>query len=149
MDNVGPEIRSRMMSAVRRSGTRIEHQIRRDLHGRGFRFRVDVRGLPGRPDLALRKYNAVVFVHGCFWHGHDCRLFRLPATRQDFWSQKLASNRLRDEGSVRRLQELGWRIAVVWECALRGVHQSDVGCVLQALAGWLKSDSAYLELRGS
>lgn len=149
MDNVGPETRSRMMSAVRRSGTKIEHQIRRDLHARGFRFRVDVRELPGRPDLALRKHNAVIFVHGCFWHGHDCRLFRLPATRQDFWRTKLAANRQRDVGSIRRLHQLGWRIAIVWECALRGVRQADVGGVLQSLSGWIQSESAYLELRGS
>lgn len=111
------------MSRIRGSDTRIELLVRRALHARGFRFRLGGGGLPGRPDLVLPRYRTVVFVHGCFWHAHDCPLFRLPKTRIEFWRIKMESNRSRDTRALRDLEKLGWHPLVVWECSLRGVDE--------------------------
>ncbi|GER23584.1 very short patch repair endonuclease [Zafaria cholistanensis] len=119
-DKITPEARSRNMAAVRSTNTKIEVAIRRSLHSRGFRYRVNVKQLPGKPDIVLPRYQAVIMVHGCFWHGHDCPLFRWPKTRQEFWEEKIGGNQARDERVVKQLTEAGWRIATVWECALRG-----------------------------
>ena len=91
--------------------------IRRGLHARGFRYRLHERRLPGRPDLILPKYHAVIFVNGCFWHGHECALFKWPKTREEFWREKIGSNIARDKASSEALNGAGWRIAVVWERA--------------------------------
>lgn len=119
-DVLTPEQRQLNMSRIRGRDTKPEMLIRRGLHARGFRYRLQDRKLPGRPDLVFPRYHAVVFVHGCFWHGHDCPMFKLPATRQEFWITKIASNRARDARATAALLELGWRIANVWECSLRG-----------------------------
>jgi DNA mismatch endonuclease (patch repair protein) len=148
MDTVDPHVRSRMMSAVRRTDTKIELKVRRSLHALGFRYRKDVAGLPGRPDIALRKYGAVVFVHGCFWHGHDCRLFRLPSTRTDFWKSKITANRRRDEAAVQCLRSLGWRVAIVWECAVRGASEEQIARIARSMANWLTSSNDHFQLRG-
>ena len=108
------------MSRVRAKNTRPELAVRRLLHNAGFRYRLHRLDLPGRPDVALPRYRAAVFVHGCFWHGHDCSLFRVPATRTEFWSAKIEANRRRDASVVTALAEAGWRSLWVWECALRG-----------------------------
>lgn len=148
MDIVEPEIRSRMMSAVRRSDTKIELRIRKALHALGFRYRTDVPGLPGRPDIVLRKYGAVVFVHGCFWHGHDCRLFRMPATRTEFWAAKLDANRERDQAAVHDLRKLGWRVALVWECSIRDAADVQISRVISVLTAWLATTKPHLQIRG-
>ncbi|MCE7032870.1 very short patch repair endonuclease [Lysobacter sp. GX 14042] len=120
MDIVKKDVRSRMMSGIRGKDTKPELVVRRYLHGRGFRFRLHERRLPGRPDLVLAKWGAVVFVHGCFWHGHeDCRYFRVPATRTEFWVGKIRGNAKRDAENERKLLEMGWRVIVIWECAIR------------------------------
>src|SRR5689334_13526787 len=95
-----PEARSRNMRAVRDRNTKPETIVRKMLHSRGFRYRLHVRTLPGTPDLVLPKYRAVIFVHGCFWHGHDCYLFRMPTSRRDFWEAKIGSNKRRDAQSL-------------------------------------------------
>ena len=95
-DIVDEQTRSRMMAGIRSRNTRPELIVRKGLHARGFRYRLHARGLVGRPDMVFRKYGAVIFVHGCFWHGHDCSLFRLPGTRSDFWQKKIGRNRERD-----------------------------------------------------
>lgn len=119
-DIVPISVRSRMMSSIRGRNTKPELIVRRFLHGKGFRFRLSKRGLPGKPDLALPRRNAVVFVHGCFWHGHrGCRYAKVPSTRTEFWRGKIDANRARDERVLDNLQLLGWRVAVVWECALK------------------------------
>lgn len=135
------------MAGIRNRDTKPEMQVRRRLHRLGFRYRLHVPDLPGRPDLVLARYRAVIFVNGCFWHGHDCHLFKWPTTRRDFWAAKLAANRTRDHQTLATLRELGWRTAIVWECALRGADRDLDGVVLQ-LANWLTSDSTELELRG-
>lgn len=119
-DRVAPTIRSRMMASIRSRDTKPEMMVRRFLHGRGFRYSLTRKDLPGRPDLVLPRYNAAIFVHGCFWHGHaGCRFATMPATRSDFWRAKLSANAARDERVETELQKLGWRVAVVWECSLR------------------------------
>jgi DNA mismatch endonuclease (patch repair protein) len=120
MDTVPPEVRSRIMAAIRGKNTRPELAVRRLLHAMGFRFRLHVRGMPGTPDIVLPRHGLVVFVHGCFWHRHTgCRGGRVPASNQGFWGPKLAGNVARDRANQRALRRLGWRVAVVWECRVR------------------------------
>ena len=142
-DIVPAAVRSRMMASIRGKDTKPEILVRRYLHGRGFRYSLARRDLPGRPDLVLARYNAVVFVHGCFWHGHaGCRFATMPATRRDFWKAKLTANASRDERVERELQSAGWRVAVVWECALR---QKPSGA-LRSLERFLLSNSSAIQI---
>jgi DNA mismatch endonuclease (patch repair protein) len=118
-DPLTREERSELMSRIRGRDTTPEILVRSALHRAGFRFRLYGRGLPGRPDIVLPKYGAVIFVHGCFWHRHGCRLATEPRTRRDFWQAKFAANVARDKRHARALRTLGWRVLTVWECALR------------------------------
>jgi DNA mismatch endonuclease (patch repair protein) len=125
VDVVSPEIRSRMMSGIRGRNTCPELLVRSHLHRKGLRFSLAPKSLPGRPDVVLPKWGAVVLVHGCFWHGHaGCKYFRLPSTRPEFWKEKLFKNVERDSRVVALLKERGWRIAVVWECSLRNNREA-------------------------
>ncbi len=114
-----PEVRAKNMRAIRSKNSKPELQIRRGLHASGIRFRLHDKKLPGSPDLVLRKYKTVIFVHGCFWHGHDCKYFKLPMTRTEFWQLKIQANRQRDSVAIKQLGTDGWNVIVVWECALR------------------------------
>lgn len=119
VDVVDPTTRSRMMSNITGRNTEPELLVRKFLFREGFRFRVHVKTLPGRPDIVLPKYKAIVLVHGCFWHRHEgCKLAASPKTRPEFWSNKLEQNVLRDKYNEAALQELGWRVIVAWECRL-------------------------------
>lgn len=142
---MNPEKRSRLMSRVRGRDTKPELTVRRYLHAHGLRYRLHDRKLVGRPDLVFHSRRVVVFVHGCFWHGHDkCPYYKLPATRVDFWAAKIAENRARDAKTVDALIVTGWRVAVVWACALRG----DVANVaLPRLERFIRSDEASCEIR--
>lgn len=120
MDVLTPEQRRLNMSRIRGKDTAPEMVIRRALHARGFRYRLHDKRLPGKPDLVFPKHRAVIFIHGCFWHGHDCHLFKWPATRREFWREKIERNRGRDEGTDQALRSLGWRTLVIWECNLKG-----------------------------
>lgn len=136
------------MAAIRGADTRPEMTIRKALHARGFRYRLHAKELPGKPDLILPKYRAAVFVHGCFWHGHDCALFRWPRTREAFWRDKIGRNQTRD-GDVRcQLEADGWRVATVWECALKGRGRIPLPDVIDSLSGWLSSDAKELSIEG-
>jgi|TARA_A100001391_G_scaffold200732_2_gene185946 DNA mismatch endonuclease, patch repair protein len=148
-DIVSPRKRSEMMAGIRAKNTKPEMFVRKALHARGFRFRLHNKKLPGKPDLVLPKYRAVIFVHGCFWHGHDCNLFRLPSTRRDWWLNKINANRARDSRVESELAKLGWRWAIVWECALRGKFRLETGDVTEALAVWLFGSMENLELKGN
>lgn len=149
VDVLTPEQRRLNMSRIRGRDTRPEMVIRRGLHSLGFRYRLQERTLPGRPDLAFPRYRAVIFVHGCFWHGHDCPLFKLPATRREFWKEKIAANRARDERAEIALLELDWRVATVWECSLKGPTKVGEGNVLQQCRAFLHSSSiARTVIRG-
>ncbi|WP_227421499.1 very short patch repair endonuclease [Pacificispira spongiicola] len=152
-DIVDAATRSRMMAGIRGKDTKPEMIVRRGLHRRGFRFRLHDRSLPGRPDLILPRYHVAIFVHGCFWHGHDCPLFRWPRTREDFWRDKIGRNRERDRNAAERLQEAGWRILTIWECAFRGKTDADHDATLNRAADWIANGAtgeAILrgELRG-
>lgn len=139
MDVHTPAQRSHNMSRVRGRDTKPEMLLRRGLHAAGLRYRLHVRDLPGRPDMAFPARRAVVLVHGCFWHGHGCPLFHLPATRPEFWAAKIAGNRARDARAVAELRAADWRVLTVWECALRGPGRRPLeeilGCARQFLAG--------------
>ncbi len=138
MDRLTPEQRSAQMSRIRGADTKLELLVRRGLHARGLRYRLGGAGLPGRPDIVLPKYRVVVFVNGCFWHGHDCPLYRLPKTRPDFWADKIGKNRARDLRVMKELAILGWRSLVVWECSLRGAKPEEHESMLDTLAGAIR-----------
>ncbi|MGF6157409.1 DNA mismatch endonuclease (patch repair protein) [Ensifer sp. KUDG1] len=148
VDIVTAEVRSRMMSGIRGTNTKPEILLRKGLHALGFRFRLHDRSLPGKPDIVLPRYKAVIFAHGCFWHGHDCHLFKWPSTRPEFWQAKIARNRAVDERTEVALSESGWRQAIVWECALKGKTRLPLEEVILSCAEWLKSDRPRLEIRG-
>src|SRR5450755_3169898 len=107
------------MSAVRAKNTAPELIVRRALFAKGFRYRLHVRDLPGTPDILLPSWRVAIFVHGCFWHGHDCSRFRWPSSNAAFWAQKIATNRKNDAKAREALTRLGWRVSVVWECDVR------------------------------
>ena len=136
------------MAAIRGKDTKPELMIRRGLHAKGFRYRLQGRGLPGRPDLVLPKHRAVIFVHGCFWHRHDCPLFRWPQTRQDFWRDKINGNARRDAEAIGLLLDVGWRVGIVWECALKGRGKRPLPEVINSLALWLSSDTKQFCVEG-
>jgi len=114
-----------------------------------LRFRLHDRKLPGRPDLVLPKYRAVILVNGCFWHGHDCHLFKWPRTREEFWKAKIYANVARDKKNSTALQAAGWRVGVIWECALKGRLRLPTGDVLSRLTQWLASSCELLEIYGN
>jgi DNA mismatch endonuclease (patch repair protein) len=147
-DVVSPEVRSRMMAGIRGTNTKPELTLRRGLHAAGFRFRLHDRALPGKPDMVFPRYRAVLFAHGCFWHGHGCHLFRLPSTRPEFWSAKIDRNREVDRKAVEALRRLGWRVGVVWECSLKGRTRLDIADVIGHCAEWLRGEAEALEIRG-
>lgn len=136
------------MSGIRGKDTKPEMIVRRGLHAMGFRYTLHNRKLPGSPDLVLPKYEAVIFVHGCFWHGHDCHLFKWPKTRPDFWRKKISENVRRDERSYRALAGEGWRQAIVWECSLKGRTRLEPGQAFEKLYVWLKGPDATCEISG-
>lgn len=118
-DTVSPEVRSAMMSGIRGKDTKPEMVVRRLLHRLGYRFRLHGKDLPGKPDLVFTARRKVVFVHGCFWHGHGCKVGRLPKSRTEYWLAKINGNRDRDSESVSKLEAAGWSVLVLWECDIR------------------------------
>jgi DNA mismatch endonuclease, patch repair protein len=147
-DIVDKATRSRMMAGIRGKNTKHELAIRKALYRRGFRYRLHSSKIPGKPDLVFHSRKAVIFVHGCFWHGHECSLFRLPSTRTDFWEKKIDSNRERDRKVSGQLSDLGWRQLVIWECAMRGKNAESLETVAERAAGWLRSKKRNAVIRG-
>ena len=120
MDKLTQEQRHRCMAAIRSKDTKPELLVRKFLFALGFRYRLNHPRLPGHPDIVLRRYRTVIFVNGCFWHGHEgCPLFRMPQTRTEFWQTKIARNRQRDREEQVRLAQMGWHCITVWECQLK------------------------------
>jgi len=148
MDVVSPEKRSQMMAGIRSKDTKPEIIIRKALHARGFRYRLHSKNIPGKPDLVLKKYNAVIFIHGCFWHRHDCHLFKWPSTRKEFWKKKIEGNVERDRKNRKLLQEQGWRIATIWECALKGKTKLDPDVFVDRLSEWILSGGDSITIEG-
>lgn len=131
-DVFSKEERSRVMRRVKSADTKPEMRVRRWLHAQGFRFRLHRKDLPGKPDIVLRKHKTVVFVHGCFWHGHaGCKAADLPASNREYWERKIGRNLERDARNQARLREMGWRVIVVWECGL-GDLEGALGELIQA-----------------
>ena len=121
-DTMTPEQRSRCMAAIKGKDTKPEMIVRKYLFSRGLRFRIQVKSLPGKPDIVLPKYNTVIFVNGCFWHGHEgCKYFRLPKSNVQFWEEKIERNVARDIRNEEALRSLGWRVIRVWECDIKRV----------------------------
>ncbi len=118
-DNHSKEVRSKNMSHIRSTNTKPEEKARKYLFSKGFRYRKNVKSLPGCPDIVLPKYKTVIFVNGCFWHKHDCPRFVMPSSNQDYWIHKINTNKERDERNQARLREMGWNVIVIWECALK------------------------------
>lgn len=125
-DRISREKRSWNMSRIRSKNTKPEILLRKTLHGMGLRYRLHDRKLPGAPDLVLPKYRAVIFVHGCFWHRHGCKLTTTPSTQEDFWQAKFRANIERDRKNVRELETRGWRVLIVWECELLKPENNDL-----------------------
>lgn len=145
MDIVDKPTRSRMMSGIKGTNTVPELALRRALHGLGLRFRLHGKLLPGKPDIVLRRYGALIYVHGCFWHRHpSCRFATTPKTRQDFWTAKFEGNVRRDAKVRSEALRLGWRVATVWECSLRKPDQIQI--TASVVTEWLSSGSPTLEI---
>lgn len=119
-DTLTPDQRHRNMAAIHSASTRPELKLRHALWQLGFRYRMNDRKLPGKPDIVLPKYRTVIFVHGCFWHGHNgCKFYTVPKTNTDFWTAKIARNQERDQVVWRQLESKGWNVIIVWECELK------------------------------
>ena len=141
-------VRSKNMAAVKGKDTKPELLIRKGLHRLGFRFRLHDRRLPGKPDLVFPKYRAVIFVNGCFWHKHDCHLFKQPATRKEFWEDKINRTCERDRENRAALKEAGWRILTVWECSLKGKTRLQDSELLERMSSWIAGELSEVEIRG-
>lgn len=146
-DIVDPKTRSRMMANIKGKNTKPEMAIRSALHRMGYRFRLHRKDLPGKPDIVLPKYRAVVFVNGCFWHGHFCTLFKWPKTRQKFWREKILSNRKRDERNIKALLEQGWKVCIVWECSIRKQGKDrKAEKAFASLVNWIEGSTRLSEI---
>jgi DNA mismatch endonuclease, patch repair protein len=141
--------RSRRMALVRQRNTGPELWVRQILHRNGFRFRINQTRLPGSPDIVLSRWRTVVFVHGCFWHMHNCSLFKLPATRRGWWQQKLEANIRRDKRAIEELKTKNWRIVVVWQCAIKGRDCLTPERFDQLLSRAIRGKPQLVELKGS
>lgn len=125
------------MAGIRSGDTKPERVVRKFLHAAGLRYRLHVPDLPGKPDLVFPRHNVALFVHGCFWHGHTCRYFKVPSTRTDFWVTKIRANQARDARQIERLREMGWRVLVIWECATRELKGHDLERLLLKVRAWI------------
>jgi DNA mismatch endonuclease (patch repair protein) len=117
-DKITPEVRSKIMASIRRRDTALELAVRRRLFAAGYRYRLHRRDLPGAPDIVLPRFRTAIFVHGCFWHSHDCTRGQRPASNRDFWDRKLNGNQVRDLKNQTSLRSAGWRVEVIWQCSL-------------------------------
>lgn len=145
-DIVSKEKRSQMMAGIKGKDTKPEIAIRKALFKKGYRYRLHRKDLPGKPDIVLPKYRAIIFVHGCFWHVHDCYLFKWPSTRQEFWKEKLDRNKDRDQQHLTLLVEKGWKILVIWECAWKGKYKRSLEEIVTLTEQFLKSNRTLMEI---
>lgn len=143
-----PQTRSRNMAAIRAKNTKPELLVRKALFARGFRYRLHDSKLPGKPDLVFPRYNAVIQINGCFWHGHNCHLFKWPATRQDWWHNKINRTREVDDRSQHELNRLGWRVLTIWECALKSPSRRSWDQLSDQFEQWLLEGKRNKTIRG-
>ena len=135
-----------MMAGIRAKDTKPELVVRRGLHALGLRYRLHAKELPGKPDLVFRRNNAVVFINGCFWHGHDCPAFRWPKTREKFWREKIQKNIAKDLANRIMLAEIGFRSLTIWECAIRRGNSATLGAVLEQCRDWVQHGSGDMTI---
>lgn len=148
VDIVSKRKRSEMMAGIKGKDTSPELKIRKALHAKGLRYRLHDKSLPGKPDLVFNKYHAAIMIHGCFWHGHECYLFKWPSTRPEFWKSKIGRNRERDMEVRLQLSEAGWRVLTVWECALKGKTKLDINMLLNRIENWIMSEDNNIDIQG-
>lgn len=148
MDIYSVTQRSNIMANVKSKNTRLELVIRKGLHKLGFRYQLHRKDLPGKPDLVFPKFQAVIFINGCFWHAHNCHIFKWPSSRSEFWKNKIGANRVRDELNIQACITLGWKVLVIWECALKGKTRRNLNEVLHTTANWLLYDNQSAEITG-
>ena len=138
--------RSEIMAQIAGKDTKPEKLIRSYLHSQGFRFRINNPNLPGKPDIVLKKYNAVIFIHGCFWHNHKgCKKSKLPETRKQFWRNKIGNTVKRDKRNISELKKIGWRIAIVWECAIK--NKEDLPSSYTKLKFWIVGNEKMIQIQ--
>lgn len=133
-DNHTPEVRSYNMSRIRSKGTKPEEMVRKYLFAQGFRYRKNVRKLPGCPDIVLPKYRTVIFVHGCFWHMHNCERFKWPSSNTEYWEPKIKRNAERDRLNQEKLRADGWNVIVIWECEIKNHFSISMEYVIDQIA---------------
>ena len=143
VDVHSPAIRSKNMRAIGNKNTRPELIVRKLLHSHGFRYRLHVKDMPGKPDLVFPRFRAVIFINGCFWHGHECYLFKMPASRVEFWEKKISDNIKRDHRNKILLSDSGWKVLVVWECAIKGKNKLSQAELLNFISRWLFESTPY------
>lgn len=148
MDVVDKQKRSSMMAGIKGKDTKAEISVRKGLHKIGFRYQLHRKDLPGKPDLVFPKFQAVILINGCFWHAHNCHLFKWPSSRPEFWQEKISSNKVRDKINIEKLTSLGWKVLVIWECSLKGKTRRDLNEVIHTAANWLQYDSQNAEIEG-
>ena len=137
-----------MMSGIRGKDTKPEIIIRKRLHASGFRYKLHDHKLPGRPDIVLPKYQAVIFVNGCFWHGHNCHLFKWPGSREEFWRKKITHTMEKDKENIEKLLKDGWRVLQIWECAIKGKEKLPINEIIENTTVWLRSSQKSHDIRG-
>ena len=140
------QTRSRNMAAIRNSNTKPELRVRKELHRRGLRYSLKNRALPGKPDVVLSKYRVAVFVHGCFWHRHNCNYFKLPKTNTEFWKNKISANVQRDVEVIRQITDIGYRVLIIWECSFKGRNKERLDSLFESIILWIRLDERTSEI---
>ncbi|MDY4317032.1 DNA mismatch endonuclease Vsr [Pectobacterium actinidiae] len=139
-------IRSKNMKAIRNCDTAIEVKLEKILEDLGLKFRKQVKDLPGRPDFVIDEYKKIIFTHGCFWHHHECYLFKIPATRTEFWMEKIGKNVTRDNNTHKELKNENWHIMIIWECAIKGKHRLSIQDLSERIEEWICAGSGSVEI---
>lgn len=146
IDIVNESTRSKMMAGIKNKNTKPELIVRKALHATGFRYSLHDKNLPGKPDLVFPKYKAVIFIHGCFWHQHNCHLFKWPKTRSEFWKTKITGNVERDRRQIEELKNQGWRVLIIWECRLKGKLKDPLETLISDVKTWLLHGNNFMEI---
>lgn len=140
--------RKRIMSSIKSKNTKPEMIIRKGLFRRGYRYRLYDKKIPGTPDVIFPRFQALIFVHGCFWHGHGCKLYRMPKNNVLYWESKILRNQQRDSEILQRLLSLNWRVMLIWECAIVGKYSYSPDTLFSQIEKWLHSSNNYQILEG-
>jgi len=148
-DIVSPATRSRMMAGIKGKDTKPELLVRKALHARGFRYKLHDKNLPGKPDLVFPKYKAVIQINGCFWHKHDCHIFKWPKSKQEFWRNKILGNVERDKRKLAEIEGMGWRVLTVWECCFKGKTKPPFEECIETIVTWLEAGKDSCEISGN